>query len=194
VSFDFCLQETAVLPLKFISFEGAGTAQGNVLKWVVAKDMEINKLVVERSADGISFTGIAEQRRDDFINAFSDNWEYRYIDNQTLTATGYYRIRMEDVNGRSLYSVIIRVEQRGKSLIKIYPNPANSQVRVELPGNNREAGTISLIDMNGRIINTQAIASRQAYATIDVFLLPPSLYRIIVFSDGVSQYGSFIKQ
>lgn len=191
----YFIRSNAVLPLKILSFEGSPATRGNALKWVVAKDMEINKLVVERSADGVLFTNITEQRRNDFTNAFNDNWEYKYIDNQFSSATNYYRIRMEDVNGRSLYSTVIRISQQGNpSIIKIYPNPANDQLRIELTGNNRDVGIISVVDINGRVMISQSVSSRQAYTIINVSSLAKGLYKIMIRNGDESRYGSFIKQ
>lgn len=196
VRFNFCIQDPlAVLPLKFISFNGNASSQGNLLKWIVAKDMEIQKLVVERSIDGNVFTAIAEKTRNQFIREGTDEWEYQYADNQLSSSLYHYRIRMEDVNGQQLYSTIIRISKQGvPRMITLYPNPANEWVRVELKGNNRQSGAISIIDMNGRIIKRQTFSPAQAFAMLDIRTLSKGVYRMMIYSGDEMEHTAFIKQ
>jgi hypothetical protein len=183
-----------VLPLKFLSFSGRKTTQGNMLNWVVVKDMSIVSLKLERSEDGTRFTVISEKRRDDFIREQQEEWEYSYTD-ATAGPVNYYRVKMEDASGAVLYSTIIRLTDRtGTNMISLYPNPASTTVRVELPGNNTVAGNLSLYDMNGRMLKQIPVAINQAYVIMDVVALNPGMYLIAASINGVHYYNKFIKQ
>ncbi|MFI5164296.1 MAG: T9SS type A sorting domain-containing protein, partial [Bacteroidia bacterium] len=74
---------------------------------------------------------------------------------------------------------------------KVYPNPANDKVTVELEQENNAAtgtSTISLFDLNGREINTQSTGLNKLQ--IDVSTLPVGTYLLkIARGDKQASYS-----
>ncbi len=72
--------------------------------------------------------------------------------------------------------------------VKAFPNPVTSDLYVEL--NNAESGTyhVSLFDLNGKLMNTQAVEmnSNSTSVNINVSNYVSGIYQVVVEKDGVS--------
>ncbi|MEL6655504.1 MAG: PKD domain-containing protein [Bacteroidota bacterium] len=74
-------------------------------------------------------------------------------------------------------------------VIRLYPNPAQDHIYVELP--TTEQSQIRVLGLNGQILRTQF--SQQRLNPVDVSLLPAGTYIIEVISDGWRTKALFVK-
>jgi uncharacterized protein YegP (UPF0339 family) len=85
--------------------------------------------------------------------------DYGFFDANPLAGTSYYRIKNNDLDGRSAYSIVIRVN-RNKTIhgLSLYPNPVLNRI-VSLQGSDLGRGKykISLFAANGQEIFKQQI-------------------------------------
>lgn len=66
-----------------------------------------------------------------------------------------------------------------KVYFSVYPNPANSNVTIEIPGNQWEA-TYEVIDLVGKVVYKSTIPSDQILTQLDVTSFPSGIYQIKV--------------
>ena len=145
-----------VLPVKFGSIKAYEKQNGIQLDWKVYSENKVRSYEVERSADGRSYTSVGSLPA--LYNNTSDG-DYGFFDANPLPGTSYYRIKNNDLDGKSAYSIVIRVN-RNKTIhgLSLYPNPIVNGI-VLLQGSDLGRGNykINIFGANGQEIYKQQI-------------------------------------
>ncbi len=136
------------LPVTMAKFDAKSYENSIVLDWQTASEENAAHYAVERSFDGINFTKIG---RVEAVGNSSTLQKYRFVDEIPLTATNYYRLRINDLDGKFNYSDILNVKN-SKVKAAFYPNPAKSNESITLMGNYDPEMFVSLTALNGSII------------------------------------------
>ena len=76
----------------------------------------------------------------------------------------------------------------------VYPNPTSDIINITLGSEVAEAGMVEVMDITGRILNAERVASGQSVATIDLSNLASGSYLVKVSVDGISSVTSVVKQ
>lgn len=146
------------LPVSLLSFSGYKDGSRNQLSWTTASELNNRGFDVQRSTDGVNYTSIG------FVNSLAsggnsnDRLSYRFTDNTVSGIKQYYRLRQEDLDGRSKLSniVLIRNERATDVMIDgLFPNPANNVVNVLVAAPARTKLTVLVTDMTGRMVMQQ---------------------------------------
>jgi hypothetical protein len=146
----------AALPVKFGAIKAYEKQTGIQVDWKVYTEYNVKSYEIERSADGRSYTTVGS------LAALYNNisyGDYGFFDANPLSGTSYYRIKNNDLDGRSAYSIVIRVN-RNKTIkgLSLYPNPVLNRI-VSLQGSDLGRGDykISIFGANGQEIYKQII-------------------------------------
>lgn len=118
--------DATILPVTLVSFEGRSENNQNKLTWKTTSETNNKGFEIERSADARTFEKIG------FVDGSGDTKEnqfYHFTDLNPL-AESYYRLKQLDYDGKFEYSKVIAVKT-GTGVIKMYPNPAQTELRVE---------------------------------------------------------------
>ena len=147
---------TLVLPVKFGAIKAYEKQNGIQLDWKVYSENKVRNYEIERSADGRNYTSVGS------LPALYNNTgggDYGFFDANPLAGTSYYRIKNNDLDGKSAYSIVIRVN-RNKTVpgLSLYPNPVTNGI-VLLQGSdlNRGKYKINIFGANGQEIFKQQI-------------------------------------
>jgi len=97
---------------------------------------------------------------------------YQKPDNNIFTGKTYYRIKQEDINGRSTYSVTRLVAGNKQIGLQVWPVPATGPVNVLVSGLERK-DIVQVFDMNGKLIKQQPVQNNMA---IQLSNLTPGTY------------------
>ena len=178
--------DNSPLPVTLIKFNGQKVDVAAHLAWSTVSEKNSSVFNIERSFDSKEFETIggmdARGNSNSLVN-YSFNDETAFISNPEVV---YYRLKMIDRDGSFEYSktIAVRAEDETKTpVVKVYPNPFNSEVIVEnIPTETKE---IKLLDLSGRVVFIQKISN--AEGTVQV-ILPASLESGIYFMmlDGSS--------
>jgi hypothetical protein len=178
--------DNSPLPVTLIKFNGQKVDVAANLVWSTVSEKNSSVFNIERSFDSKEFETIggmdARGNSNSLVN-YSFNDETAFISNPEVV---YYRLKMIDRDGSFEYSktIAVRAEDETKTpIVKVYPNPFNSEVIVEnVP---TETKDIKVLDLSGRVVFTQKISN--AEGTVQV-ILPASLESGIYFMmlDGSS--------
>lgn len=165
------------LPVNIVSFSASRSNSNVTLRWQTNWEQNSSGFAIERNTKGsweeVGFVNSQAQGGNS-----SDLLSYQYLDINNSKGITQYRLRQVDFDNKSKYSEIRTV--RGESQIGkiiVYPNPTfDGKVNVSF-----EDATvirdISLIDMNGRILNQwKAFATNQ----LSIGNLTPGLYTLRV--------------
>ena len=146
----------AALPVKFGAIKVYEKLSGIQLDWKVYSEDKVKNYEIERSADGRSFTTVGSLPA--LYNNTRDG-DYGFFDASPLPGISYYRIKNNDLDGKSAYSIVVRVN-RNKAImgLSLYPNPVLNRI-VSLQGSDLGRGKykISLFAANGQEIFKQQI-------------------------------------
>jgi hypothetical protein len=144
------------LPVKFGSIKAYEKQNGIQLDWKVYSENKVKSYEVERSADARTFTTVGSLPA--LYNNTSDGG-YGFFDANPLAGTSHYRIKNNDLDGKSSYSIVIRVN-RNKTIkgLNLYPNPVINGI-VLLQGSDLGRGNykINIFGANGQEMYKQQI-------------------------------------
>ncbi|MCP9751982.1 hypothetical protein EGI32_13520 [Ferruginibacter sp. HRS2-29] len=114
---------TAPLPVTITSISATRNSDRSIaVKWSVENELNIDRYEVERSADGIHFTGI-------LTAASTNSRNYAKDDLSPLSKDNFYRIKATSVSGQVQYSAIVKVAPvKTISSISVYPNPVEGKI------------------------------------------------------------------
>lgn len=141
----FLLQpnDIALLPLDLSHFEATPILNKTVqLTWEVINKNNLDRFVIERSKDGISFYEVGEVLA---------NAPYLFTDLNPLNGVNYYRLRILDVDGNINYSPIRSAELKSTTLLKITPNPVHQQeMTIQITTTSSKDIQLKIIDAIGQ--------------------------------------------
>lgn len=157
------------LPVNFLLFEVKKQGTAASLHWQVNGEMDVNKYIVQRSGDGVTFTPIGE-----LPSGSNDN--YTFIDPQPVNGANYYRIVEQDLDGKQTYSSIRLLQWNSSGWnIRLYPVPTyDHQVNVELEMEDNATVIATLTNTVGQTTNTYEL--KRGLNRLTLGQLPKGLY------------------
>jgi hypothetical protein len=185
-------------PAKLISFRAEKDAKNLVtLQWTSETENELSNYAVQRSKDGQNFTRIGEvsggpdsQQKRDYV--FTDSQAQSLPTNQTY----YYRLAINAMDGRIIYSRIVSVRLTDPILatepdillqIEIIPNPSSaSQMQIRTAGQTTQIAELTLSDVSGRTLDTRKMTISNTPATFLPDQLTTGIYFLKVGLNGRS--------
>lgn len=178
----------AVFPVTYISFTAEKTGKSVLINWKTANESNNDYFAVERSKDGNSFSqiGIVKSKGNS-----SQQQQYSYEDFNYTTGTNYYRLKQVDIDGKFSYSNIISINFETSPVIKIFPNPVKTVLRIEgliATENSR----LSIIDATGKVL--QQISTTSDSYTYNLQKLPPGIYYVKIDSEKKVTTLKFVKE
>lgn len=169
------------LPVNFLGIHAEYNNNQVRINWKVAGELDIEKYIIERSADGISFSQIG------MVSA-NRGEEYTFRDDNPLATNACYRVRSLEFSGVFKYSPTVRIWlASSKSTISLFPNPAiSSQVNLQLINKPVGRYEVKVFDMLGRLRRNQIIQQVGSNGVFVIALpqgLPPGVYQLVLTDD-----------
>jgi hypothetical protein len=175
------LNTFVALPLGATSFTAEPQDHSVNLQWTTATQQNSKYFVVERSQDGLNWTGIGQMAA---AGNSESRLQYNFVDRQPFTGANYYRLQTTDDNGASVYSPIRNVNFSGTAIaISYYPNPTHDRLTIT---SNSTLQTVTLTTLDGRILQTaDGFAPGQS---LDLSRYPFGIYFLVMrTADGRSR-------
>jgi len=177
-----------VLPVKLVSFKGKLNNDKTVtLQWKVEEQQGISGYTIERSVDGINFSAIGSVT----ANQFS-SYTYQFTDMQVLKGMAFYRLRIKEMTGNTMYSDIILFSANDISVLTVFPNPAKDVISVQLKSDQLNA-SVKIFDEQGRLILSQTITSN-VINRIDISHLAKGYYILQAINEDKVTRSAFFKK
>ncbi len=139
------------LPVTFTSIKAYRQDKNINVEWRVDNEVNMKQYEVEKSTDGNTFTGIAQQKP---TANNGGSAVYVNADASPVTGFNYYRVKSTDINGKTSYTNVVKVAMGTiKQDISIYPNPITDGM-IHLQFLNEPAGKykIRLLNKLGQVI------------------------------------------
>ncbi|MDP2385538.1 MAG: GEVED domain-containing protein [Bacteroidota bacterium] len=160
------IQSSTPLPVQVLNFGGINKTTFNELKWESVSEEKLSYYELESSVDGFNFKKIytvTASGESKTLNKYSFNDYYFY------SPITFYRVKSIDKDGSSMYTKIIAIENKQKvqSVVKIFPNPATSEVNISMEIPFDTDLIIEIKDILGRTISSKTVKVEQGIQTIN---------------------------
>ncbi len=180
-------KSTVVLPVDFVSVSARRLQNRSIeVNWSVANEINIVRYEVERSANGVQFTGILSKDA-------AGSSAYQQTDLSPLANDNFYRIKAIGIGNDITYSPIVKVAPvLTNASISIAPNPVvDKKMNVVFTGQAKGEYRLQLINLKGQVVYSGTVTVNTDNFSRQV-ALNPSLaagnYQLhIIAADGTSK-------
>lgn len=184
------------LPLVLSNFYAQKLNNTVLLQWQTSSEENVKQFVIERSNDGKTYQAIGQVAA---TGSSTITQNYAYTDQSPFMAAGnYYRLLMQDIDGRYTYSktLIIKFDSEVSAKLQTFPNPVKDLLQVQVPNGMKGMIGLQIIDMNGRVVKANNIASdgNALNTTIDVSSLGKGVYILKAQAGSTTVISRFVKQ
>ncbi len=181
----------AALPVRLTRFSGKIEGGAALLEWTTLEEANSGSFIVERSADGQSFTALGS------IQAAGNSTgarTYAFRD-PNAPARSFYRLRIVDRDAHISYSTVLHLAG-ALGGFAIYPSVTPGLLQLSLQQARQQPATLQLLNLQGQVIRQRAILlqSGSTVLTEDVSALPAGSYIIRLLTGSESHSQRFIRQ
>jgi RHS repeat-associated protein len=151
----------APLPISWLYFKGKTEGKDNLIEWATINEQNSKSFIVERSLNGTNFTEIATLAAAGNSNTSKTYTLTDYRIDKLNSVYMYYRLKQVDLDGRFVYSNIIRLTYNQKDKIKsmVYPNPTEGMITISIGDAKLIGTTAAVYDENGKLLQMVKITA-----------------------------------
>jgi Secretion system C-terminal sorting domain len=163
--------QSITLPVQLVLFLATKNDDGSVkVNWATSQEENSNYYDVERSSDQSEWSSIGTVKAKGYSSITTN---YFLNDRSPVNGTGYYRLKMVDLDGKFTFSKTISVTIDNSSLpLVIYSNPFSDQIRLKINVSRPQNLILTVTDMLGK---TYIAQSYQAQNGDNFVNLQPSI-------------------
>lgn len=151
------------LPIVINPFTAKRVNQTTVLSWATASESNTDHFEIERSASGANWATVGQVAA---AGNSSTPSSYQYVDPVALQSGNglYYRVKLVQKNGESIYSGVVLVEADGNTvgtpqLLNIVPNPMSNEMAITCTVSGNAPVEVQLLDMSGALLVRQQFSA-----------------------------------
>jgi hypothetical protein len=147
----------SLLPLTLTSFTGTlVNDQQTYLQWETAGELNTKDFEIEWSSDGINFNTIATLPA---ANNSIQNKQYHYQHKLPVDGNNFYRLKMNDRDGRVTYSSVVKIKVAViRTKVAVFPNPVAAVMQIQIQAEKNQSITLYLHGTDGRLIASKSFA------------------------------------
>ena len=185
---EYLLYGEQSLPVTLTSFTAKANLNKVELKWFTQAEPGNKKFVIQRSADGKVFTTLSEVATRGNLSVGAD---YITYDDSPFGGINYYRLIQYDMDGKSRELGIrtVNFQLNNGRLVVVYPNPTQNFVNVSLNCDKEEVINISLVNINGKVLQSKKVRSNSGLFTYKFEFngkLEDGIYIVHLNGDGIN--------
>ncbi len=159
---------SSFLPVEMTGFEATPIGEKVELTRTTATELNNNRFDIERSTDGKMFSAIGEQKG---AGNSQQNLNYRFVDQQPIRGTAYYRLKQVDFGGAFSYTEIKSVTMEGSAnlALTVFPNPVRQgeSLQIRIAGASEGSALIRVMTIDGRAIQQSNQSMTQGQDTFE---------------------------
>jgi hypothetical protein len=145
---------STTLNSSFISFSAKVQQQKSLLQWEASLDTDHDYFEIQRSSNGIDFSGIGKE--------YKNGSYFQFIDQQPGKGANYYRVKQMNKNGSFKYtSVVVLKYEEAAVVVTIYPTVTEKDITLKVNTASSETVLADFIDQYGRLMMRRVIELTQ---------------------------------
>ncbi|MFM2326295.1 MAG: hypothetical protein RIR31_497 [Bacteroidota bacterium] len=184
-NFTLTLTGAAVLPVKISSFNGTVNKLGNMLNWKLESISSVDKITLEASFDGNTFSEMYTQNITSAITSLNSSFNDKIV-----APLKYYRLKILNRSGAVEYSNILLLKQTDKPFgITISPNPVKDKITVTFYKSISGNTSFKLLDISGKVLSKTAYQLTAGGQSLQLDIPPGlqgSIYLLEINDAGVT--------
>jgi hypothetical protein len=187
--------QSTTLPVVLVEFVANKLDDGTVkLSWATSQEVNSDYFEVDRSSDQTDWSSLGSVKAKGFSSITTD---YAFIDKSPVNGTGYYRLKMVDLDGKYVFSSTVTVTSNtNDQALVIYSNPFSDQIRMKINVSRAQNLIMTVSDMVGKTLVSQ---SYQAQVGDNFVNLQPrgvsaGMYVLHIHGDTYDQTVKLAKQ
>lgn len=146
----YAAASTILLPTSLLNFNATFKNNDAKLNWTTTTEINTQNFEVEYSNNGREFSKVATITAAGNSNTTK---QYSYTHAVSNNAVHYYRLKMNDKDGKYAYSNIVKLKSETKTFTaEVFPTIVKDNATISIQTTLSQTATISLIDNNGRIV------------------------------------------
>lgn len=179
-----------VMPLKWLSFNVQAKNKNQIyLNWQVSTQVNNKGFYVQYSRDQSKWDNLAYIPSRTVTSLDIEQYTYSYL--ASLSASNFYRVKQEDIDGQSSYSWIRVLNSNPDNPVIVYPNPARDELNIVC--SDQTVTQAQIVDLSGRLIKNFNV--RPGENKLDISIIKSGVYFISVNqSDGKRNMVKMVKQ
>lgn len=171
-------EPVTIVPVSLLSFRGYHDQQKNILKWKTTNEINNSHFDIERSGNGSGFLKIGQVQG---AGNSSSPIDYSYNDNTPLSASNYYRLKQWDLDNRSNYSEIIRIDATAQDIsINVFPNPSSDLITLQVNGILKHDMLVTLTNNAGQVVLKKSFYQGSTICFLETTTVYNGLYHLTV--------------
>ena len=168
---------SAILPIRLVSFTGKLLSQGAELQWVTASENSNAFFEIERSEDGIVFSRFASIPSHGSSNL---SQTYTVTDTKPFSGVQFYRLKQIDKDGTYTYSKVVALSKGGftNKILTVFPSPAHTVVSINFTSSRQAKANLQIVNSEGRQVMNREIEANTGLntASLNISNLPAGAY------------------
>jgi hypothetical protein len=166
------------LPVELISFTGVKTANGNLLNWTTATEIDNSHFDVQVSDDGVVWRTIGTVQGN---GTSMDEHNYGYLDQHASGFVHYYRLKQVDFDGSYAYSEVITIQSENVDFeFEVLENGTNPNVSF---GALEGSVSVKLYSVSGQLVADQLVAQSNTFLASD-YAVSSGMYMLVASYRG----------
>lgn len=160
------------LPIELLNFNAELVENTVVLDWATASETNNDYFIIERSADGKSFTPINQLKG---AGNSIQKLAYTITDASPLTGVSYYRIKQVDFNGDYSFSNVKSISYLNGNLpvnhaaFVVYPNPTENSAQLFFPNmKSEQVVNLMVYDISGKLVHAGTVTLHEQQQKIQL--------------------------
>jgi extracellular elastinolytic metalloproteinase len=162
------------LPLTLLWFYTNQLGGQVALDWKTVSEMDVKDFTVEWSADAVTWTSLGN------VNAQNQsNNSYNFMHSDPVIGNNYYRIKMNDIDGKFTYSPVrtVTLKESGNPAVVLIPNPVNANAMLYI-SKEVKATSVKVYNAAGSMVMQLAVGAGVQQIRISTTGLAPGIYTI----------------
>lgn len=174
------------LDLKLVSFSANYINKETKLFWEVVEQDNVKKFIIQRSYSGNDFIDIGELLATNSVTEKYNYLDKTVLDNLNNSKSVAYRLKIVNSDGKIEFSPVRAINFNNTNTnnnIRIYPNPSNSFINIEVINTLKTIDKIEMLNALGQQVSTTKI-SNNTKEKIDINNLANGIYIVKVYIDN----------
>ncbi len=178
------------LPVVLTSFNANLTNGRKVaISWTTQQEVNSDFFDVQKSADGLNWRSIGTLKA---AGNSSNPVAYSFTDNNPQKGSNFYRIRMNDLDGKFSFTPVKNVYLNEAGRISLYPNPTTDVLNISLGTAPAADWSISLYDNSGHMMMQGKYNKATTAISVPVQDYPSGYYVLKIMDGNSVQSNKFI--
>ena len=188
----------AALPINIVRFTGKRIENASVLSWTTLSEQNNAYFEIEHSKDARNFTLVSDKIKTKANNGNGNTvLNYDFVDKLPNEGHNYYRLKQTDKDGKtSMAKNVVDVYFGDETMVTMYPNPASSELNVDINIVKATNAKLKIMDATGRVVKQIDMNLKAGGNQTKVSLegLSDGMYMVNITNDKGLHYAQTIRK